>query len=92
MSAAPVRLSWRRSSLELISGRLRYFMHISDAHGFVVDEEGTELPDDAAARAEAIAAARDVMAGDCATATGPYLLFHRGRGRSPQAPVHPNIC
>ena len=39
-------------------------MHISDGTGFIEDEEGRELPDEATARAEAIIAARDVMAGD----------------------------
>ena len=39
-------------------------MHISDGNDFVEDEEGRELPDDATAREEAVAAARDVMAGD----------------------------
>jgi hypothetical protein len=39
-------------------------MHISDGGGFVEDEEGRELADDETARAEAIAAARDVMASD----------------------------
>jgi uncharacterized protein DUF6894 len=39
-------------------------MHICNGQGFVEDEEGRELADDAAARAEAVAAARDVMAGD----------------------------
>lgn len=43
---------------------MRYFMHISDANGFVEDEEGCELPDHEAARREAIAAARDLMASD----------------------------
>jgi hypothetical protein len=41
-----------------------YFMHMSDGTDFVEDEEGRELPDDATARNEAIAAARDVMAGE----------------------------
>lgn len=39
-------------------------MHICNGQGFVEDEEGRELADDAAARAEAVAAARDVMASD----------------------------
>lgn len=43
---------------------VRYYMHICNGEGFVEDEEGREFADDAAARAEAIAAARDVMAGD----------------------------
>jgi hypothetical protein len=45
-------------------GGVRYFMHISDGSNFVEDEEGSDLPGDEAARAAAIAAARDVMAGD----------------------------
>jgi hypothetical protein len=43
---------------------MRYYMHICNGSGFVVDEEGRELADDATARLEAVAAARDVMAGD----------------------------
>jgi hypothetical protein len=43
---------------------VRYFMHIADGNGFVEDEEGCELPDDATARDRAVAAARDVMASD----------------------------
>ena len=39
-------------------------MHVCNGNGFVEDEEGVELPDDATARREAIAAARDVMAAD----------------------------
>lgn len=43
---------------------MRYFMHVTNGHGFVQDEEGCELPDEAAARRAALVAARDVMAGD----------------------------
>ena len=43
---------------------MHYFMHISDGSGFVEDEEGCELPDNDAARSQAIMAARDVMASD----------------------------
>ena len=39
-------------------------MHICNGGGFVEDEEGRDLADDETARSEAIAAARDVMAGD----------------------------
>jgi hypothetical protein len=42
----------------------RYYMHMSDGSGFVEDEEGRVLADHEAARAEAIRAARDVMAGE----------------------------
>ncbi len=42
--------------------------HLLHAHrngnGFIEDEEGTELPDEATARINAIAAARDLMASD----------------------------
>jgi len=43
---------------------MRYYMHINNGGGFVEDEEGRDLADDKTARSEAIAAARDVMAGD----------------------------
>jgi hypothetical protein len=39
-------------------------MHICDGHGFIEDEEGRELAGDVEAREEAIAAVRDIMAGD----------------------------
>ena len=42
----------------------RFYFHISNGHGFIEDEEGVELPDEAAARSQALAAARDVMASD----------------------------
>lgn len=42
----------------------RYYMHICDGTGFVEDEEGVELLDDATARRKATEAARDVMAND----------------------------
>ncbi len=41
----------------------RYFFHVRDTTGLLVeDPDGTELPDTAAARAEAAEAAREVMA------------------------------
>jgi hypothetical protein len=42
----------------------RFYFHISNGQGFIEDEEGIELTDEAAARSNAVAAARDVMAGD----------------------------
>lgn len=41
-----------------------YYLHICNGAGFVEDEEGQALADDEAARAEAIAAARDIMAAE----------------------------
>jgi hypothetical protein len=40
----------------------RYFFHICDDEGMSRDEEGTELPDLEAARNEARASARDLIA------------------------------
>lgn len=40
----------------------RYFMHIEDRHGRIEDEEGSELPNLAAAREEALASARQMWA------------------------------
>lgn len=40
----------------------RYFLHIRDEDGLTPDEEGAELPDLDAAKAEAIAGARDILA------------------------------
>ena len=42
----------------------RYYMHVCNGTGFVEDEEGVELLDEATARQKAIEAARDVMAND----------------------------
>jgi hypothetical protein len=42
----------------------RFFFHICNGHGFIEDEEGVDLPDEPAARSNAVEAARDVMAGD----------------------------
>jgi hypothetical protein len=42
----------------------RFYLHICDGAGFAEDEEGLELPDEAAARKAAIAGARDIMAAD----------------------------
>ena len=44
-------------------GLPRYFFHVRDTTGLLVeDPDGTELPNIAAARVEAAAAAREVMA------------------------------
>jgi hypothetical protein len=40
---------------------LRYYFNIRDQHGFVIDEEGSELPDMEAALREAHASARDFV-------------------------------
>lgn len=40
----------------------RYFFHVCNGNGFTQDEEGRELPDEAAARSAALAGARDIMA------------------------------
>ena len=45
-------------------GMARYYFHICNGTGFVQDEEGLELPDIEAARAEAIRSARSIMASD----------------------------
>jgi hypothetical protein len=42
----------------------RYYFHICDGSAFIQDEEGVELPDDAAARQAAIVGLRDVMAAE----------------------------
>jgi hypothetical protein len=38
----------------------RYFFHVRDGDDLIRDEEGTELPDPQAAKAEAMASARDL--------------------------------
>ncbi len=40
----------------------RYFFHVYETKGTVEDTEGIEFPDEAAARLEAMRAARDIMA------------------------------
>jgi len=42
----------------------RFYMHVSNGHGFAEDEEGVELADEDAARDEALAGARDLMASE----------------------------
>ena len=42
----------------------RFYFHIGDGHGFIEDDEGIDLLDQAAARTKAVEAARDLMAGD----------------------------
>lgn len=42
----------------------RFFFHICNGTGFIEDEEGQELPDVEAARAEAVKGARSIMATD----------------------------
>ena len=39
-----------------------FFFHICNGNGFIEDEEGRELADEAEARASALAGARDIMA------------------------------
>lgn len=39
-----------------------YFFHVCNGDGFTRDEEGRELADEAEARFEALAGARDIMA------------------------------
>jgi len=41
-----------------------FYFHICNGNGFTEDEEGVALPDEAAARRNAVEAARDVMAGE----------------------------
>jgi hypothetical protein len=42
----------------------RFYFHICDGSGFTEDEEGQELPDQEAARNEAIRGLRDISAGE----------------------------
>ena len=39
----------------------RYFFHVYDGEKATIDEEGIELPDEAAVREEALVAARELM-------------------------------
>ncbi len=40
----------------------RYFLHVREAGDLVEDPDGTEFPDEAAVRKEAVEAAREIMA------------------------------
>lgn len=40
----------------------RFFFHVCNGNGFVEDEEGRDLPGEAAARSAALDGARDIMA------------------------------
>ena len=40
----------------------RYFFHVHETEGIVEDEEGLDFPDLGAARADALEAAREIMA------------------------------
>jgi hypothetical protein len=40
----------------------RYFLHIRDGDRYIADDEGSDLPDLDAARAEAVLGAREIMA------------------------------
>ena len=51
----------------------RYYLHIRSADGTSPDEEGTDLTDLNAARAEALAAARELFAAAIALARDPML-------------------
>jgi hypothetical protein len=42
----------------------RYYFHVHNSIGFVQDEEGRELPDDGAARDEAIRGIRSILSED----------------------------
>lgn len=42
----------------------RFYFHVCNGNGFVEDEEGRDLPDREAARVEALAGARDIMAAE----------------------------
>ena len=39
----------------------RFFFHVWDTNAFVADPDGSDLPDDAAAKEEALANARGIM-------------------------------
>ncbi|MEA3066213.1 MAG: hypothetical protein QOJ27_2674 [Sphingomonadales bacterium] len=41
-----------------------YYFHVCNGTGFIEDEEGQDLPDLEAARAEAVESARSIMAAD----------------------------
>lgn len=46
-----------------MSGMPRFFLHIRDGDDLIEDPDGSVLPDVEAARAEALASARDILAG-----------------------------
>jgi hypothetical protein len=52
---------------------MRYFFHVHDILGVIRDDEGTELPDLAAARGEAWLSARDIAMEDIKRG-GPVMV------------------
>ena len=53
----------------------RFYLHMSDVNGFIEDEEGVDLPDEAAARETALRCARDVMIGEVRGGTLDLTCF-----------------
>jgi len=54
---------------------MRYFFHIRDGRGLIRDEEGTELPNIAAAHHEALGCARDLVLEDIKGAAAPIARW-----------------
>ena len=63
----------------------RFFLHIRDAGEFIEDPDGSELPDLAAARVEATAGAREIVASRVRAGEaifGPHFDICDGAGLS----------
>lgn len=62
---------------------MRYFFHLNESDGYIVDEEGLELADADAARRAALAGARSLLASDVLEGRltlGTVMEVHDGRG------------
>lgn len=46
---------------------VRYFFHVSNGNGFVTDEEGQEIADEASAREEAIKSVRSIISDEASS-------------------------
>ncbi len=53
----------------------RYYFHVCDGAGFCEDPEGRDFPSSEAARAEAVRAAREMMAAELADGTLSLASF-----------------
>ena len=60
----PPPLRMKQDAQRHTSSMAVFYLHTCDGNTFVEDEEGIELPNQAAARERAIARAREIMAGD----------------------------
>ncbi len=69
----------------------RYFFHVCNGNGFIEDEEGVELPNEAAARKQAVQGARDIMTSDIRDGELDLSSFIEVEGEPPGTALHPGV-